>query len=210
MAPGKVIGAMDDTEVGDLDATRSLVLEALVHQSRQPLFVLQNYLFAVGQLAARNEGQQDGQQIQMCVTEMRSAIDGLRQCLARIAEMGAVGDVNLPPKSLAGFLEEVFQIVRFCARRHDVQVQWEIRAIPPEVLVKDPALLQLKLVQWILEACPDKTGVSADEEESVLNLTASHFSSGIVITLRRAALELEFEISSLVTSPNRLTAPLPN
>ena len=135
------------------NAFQEHIRAALIHQARQPLFVLQNYLSAATQLGKRMEETPDRELLQKCFSEMRTAIEKISLSLTRVDAFDLSEDVVLVNTDLAEFIRETFQLANFVFRRIDIAVKWEIDPKIDGWMPLDLAKTQFALIQWLGLAC---------------------------------------------------------
>ena len=135
------------------NAFQEHIRAALIHQARQPLFVLQNYLSAATQLGKRMEETPDRELLQKCFSEMRTAIEKISLSLTRVDAFDLSEDVVLVNTDLAEFVRETFQLANFVFRRIDIAVKWEIDPKIDGWMPLDLAKTQFALIQWLGLAC---------------------------------------------------------
>lgn len=151
---------------------KSSLLTASVHQARQPLYVLQNTLFAASYLAERQETSADLKLIQEALTEMRAAVDRLTSTISVIAGI-AKPETRKPVETvLSELVKEAFEMVSFGLRNEYESVNYEIPTMPSgptETVLLDYPKVLLALIRWILETAsnPDFRG-DQDQPESLL------------------------------------------
>lgn len=159
--------ADESDEVRFLEQVRA----ALIHQARQPLFVLQNYLSAATQLGKRMEETPDRDLLQKCLSEMRSAIEKISSSLAKVDDCNLRDDVVLVNTDLAEFVQETFQLANFVLRRRDVAVKWEIDPKINGWMPLDVVKTQFALIQWLVEACTTHDAKSPHGKTHVIEAT---------------------------------------
>lgn len=132
---------------------RNQLRAALIHQARQPLFALQNYLAATSHVADRMNADSDVQLIRKCLTQMQNSIEKLSATLSDIAEFDIEDESTLLPMNLVDFLNETFQISGFVARQQGLRIQWETHCQNNEMIQIPRRATQLALIRWILTTC---------------------------------------------------------
>ncbi len=181
-----------EIELRDFDDTRLQVLAALVHQSRQPLFVLQNYLSSMKHLSERLPDIPETPLLQICILEMRSAVDTLQRSLSQLAKLESQRQTGSGEANLSEFLEETIQIARFCAFRCNARIICTYESLPADLTVSDPSELQLELVQWILDVC--RMEAPGEGTEFILTLSVSRTECGITMKSAGATTDREMVI----------------
>jgi hypothetical protein len=162
-----------------IETLRESIRAALVHQARQPLFALQNYLSVTTQLAKRLDSTPDVQLMQNCFVEMRSSIQQLSHALTCLDDFGAKGTSNLNDTNLLTLIEVSFQIANSITRRLKMRVQWTIQPEIVGTLYMDASRVQLSLLQWILDNCEDVSQNSVGEKTVVI--TAEPIEGDVII-----------------------------
>ncbi|MEI8019212.1 MAG: hypothetical protein WCH39_13495 [Schlesneria sp.] len=158
----------DEVESGQ----QSFLLAASVHQVRQPLYVIQNTLFAASFLADRQETSPDLKLIQEALSEMRAAGDRLSLTISVIAGIAKPEDRGPVETVLTDLTKEAFEMVSFGLRNEYESVNYEIPTMPSgptETVLLDYPKVLLALIRWILETAsnPDFRG-DQDQPESLL------------------------------------------
>ena len=168
-----------NNDAATLEEVRSYILAAIVHQARQPVFVLQNDLFAARHLVERIGDTPDSLLLRECVSEMRTTLDRISASLSLIAEFvlpSASGTREITAKD---FLEETFQIVRFCVSRNNVQLSTDASKVSKEPVTLDRMKARIAVVQWALRTCGEMLAGSPNETKA--SLTAESLENEVVI-----------------------------
>ena len=166
-------------EPATLEEVRSYILAAIIHQARQPVFVLQNDLFAARHLVERIGDTPDSLLLRECVSEMRKTLDRISASLSLIAEFALPSASGTREITAKAFLEETFQIVRFCASRNNIQLSTDASKVTEAPMTFDRMKVRITLVQWVICACGEMLADSPYETKA--SLTAESLENEVVI-----------------------------
>ena len=188
---------------------QSRLLTAAVHQARQPLYVLQNTLFAASFLAQRQETSPDLKLIQQSLIEMRNAVDRLTSTMAVIAGI-AKPETRKPVETrLPDLIKEAFQMASFCLRNEQGAVNYELDETPSglisdKVLMDYPNVL-IALIHWILDTASHREfqGDTGSPESLMLSAFSDDGDATIQIRNSRHHQQVRLgQIMSTVTNPS--------
>lgn len=182
---------------GDVVSFIEHIRSALIHQARQPLFVMQNYLSAALQLGKRMEETPDRELLQKCLTEMRSALEKTSSWLDRVDDCNLSEDLDLVNTELTELIRETFQLTNFIFRRMDVTAKWEIDPGIDGWMTLDVAKTQFALIQWLVRMCPSLDSQSP-HGKSYLVTAAPH--DGDLIIRVISDVDQTLRLSTLVDS----------
>ncbi len=183
---------------------QSRLLSASVHQARQPLYVLQNTLFAASYLAQRQETSPDLKLIQEALTEMRAAVDRLTSTISIIGGI-AKPETRKPVETvLSDLVKEAFQMASFCLRNENGMVNYELPPTPSEAtagkaLLDYPNVL-IALIRWILDTAsnPEFQG-SPDHPESLM-LSAISNEEDLTIQIKNSQHHQQVRLREIIAS----------
>lgn len=173
---------------------REDILAAIVHQTRQPLFVLQNDLFAVRHLVERAGDSSDARLLRNYVSEMRSTIDRLSDSLSQIAEFASSTPARFREISKKQLLEETFQIARFCVSRYGVQLTTEIVGSIAGPVTFDAMKFRITVMQWVLRACCETVSDSAQNPS--ISLRANTVENDLIIYWGSPSIDKSLHLSN--------------
>ena len=188
---------------------QTLLLTASVHQARQPLYVLQNTLFAASYLADRQQTSPDLKLIQQALNEMRAAVGRLTTTISVIAGIAKPENRKPVETLLSDLVKEAFEMASFCLRDEKGSVNYELPQSPselpaPKVLVDYPNVL-IALIRWILDAASHSEFQGETEHPESLTLSASTDDGNIIIHMRNSRHHQQValrQIIETVTNPS--------
>ena len=181
-----------DNQTLTFEDVRGYILAAIVHQARQPVFILQNDLFAVKHLVGRIGDTPDSQLLRDCVSEMRTTLDRLSASLSQIAEFASPSASDTKEISVKVFLEETFQIARFCVSSYNVQLSTDISKSVTGPVTFDAMKVRITVIQWILRACEEMVAKFPHDPKG--NLTADSVEGEVVISWIGPSFERRFSL----------------
>lgn len=184
-----------DEDAESPEEVRGCILAAIVHQARQPVFVLQNDLFAAKHLVDRIGDAPESRLLRECVSEMRTTLDRISTSLSQIAEFAFPPATGTREISAQYFLEETFQIARFCVSRHNVQLSTDgFKTVKGQVTF-DAMKARITVIQWVLRTCCEMLAVSPHDPKA--SLTAESIEGDVVICWICSAFERRLSLSGL-------------
>ena len=183
---------------------QSRLLTASVHQARQPLYVLQNTLFAAIFLAQRQETSPDLKLIQQSLIEMRNAVDRLTSTMAVIAGI-AKPETRKPVETrLPDLIKEAFQMASFCLRNEQGAVNYELDETPSglisdKVLMDYPNVL-IALIHWILDTASHRVFQGDTGHPGSLMLSAFCDDGVATIQIKNSRHQQQVRLGQIISS----------
>lgn len=160
---------------------KTLFHAAVLHQARQPLFVLQNYLSAAQFLTKGLESSSAVVRLEKCHQQMQSAIERLGPTLENVATCADHTFEKPVSRPLARFVKEAFQIANFVFDRLKVPIVWMIDdAIEGQKMIP-VVIAQFSLVQWIQNKVNSHNDDSYHEDHYIV--AASAISGDVQFTI---------------------------
>jgi signal transduction histidine kinase len=199
----KRLGRMQKHDKVDAEQ-QSLLLAASVHQARQPLYVLQNTLFAANFLVQRLEASPDAKLIQQALVEMRSSVDRLTSTISVIAGIAKPESRKLVETLPSDLVKEAFQMASFCLRNEQGMVNYELpptasTPAPPKVLMDYPNVL-IALIQWIFAAASNREFQGETDHPESLTLSASTDDGNMTIHVRNSRHTQQIRLDQIISS----------
>lgn len=176
---------------------RDQLRAALIHQARQPLFALQNYLAATVHVADRLPVTPDIELMRKCLAQMQTSIEKLSGTITKIAEFNTEDKNACAEISLLDFLHETFQISCFVARQFGLRIQWDIAPGTTGTVEIHPRNTQLALIQWILATC--SSDLFRNTSETPVRIVAEPASDSIRFRAIKDAAQAEISLQELNT-----------
>jgi hypothetical protein len=183
---------------------QALFISAIVHQSRQSLYVLQNTVFAASYVTERLDPSPDLNLIQQCLVNMRSAIDRLSSAVTTIAVI-AGPEIQKPVETqLSLFVKESFQIASFCLRSNQETIKYEFAESPSDSISGSAMMnypsTQISLIRWILDtassaAFHDDTGIT-----QVLAISAFQDESDVTIQISNSRYQRQIRLGQIISA----------
>ena len=194
---------MQDPGSPDLQR-QTLLLSASVHQARQPLFILQNTLFAASYLTQRMEMSPDLKLVQQSLIDMRAAVARLSSTISVIAAIAKPESRKPVETVISDFLKETFQIITFCLQRGEEKINCEITPIPsdsiPGSVLMDYANVQIALIQWILDNVSDAPFCEAIGQAEAMTLSASAYEGDVTIQVRSLSRQQQIRLGQIIST----------
>lgn len=181
----------------------SEILAAIIHEARQPLVILHNYISVLGHLSGGFDSTQEGLLVQKCIAEMRLAVERLSSTMSKISVIWADGEPQLEAKMLPEFILETFRIARFCGQRRQMVFECVIGDGLPEVPVFDAEKLQHSVIKWLLDR--NCGAPQLREHCAVLQVSAHPVRSGVAIKAHCRSMEWQALIECDSKSPCTFT-----
>ncbi len=183
---------------------QTLLLSASVHQARQPLFILQNTLFAASYLTQRMEASPDLKLIRQSLIDMRAAVDRLSSTISVIATIAKPENRKPAETVVSDFLKETFQIITFCLQRGKETIKCEIVPIPSNSnlgsVLMDYANVQIALIQWILDTLPDAAFCDSSGHAEAITLSAFQNESDVTIQIRSDNHQKQIRLGHIIST----------
>lgn len=186
-----------NNETVTFEDVRGYMLAAIVHQARQPVFVLQNDLFAVKHLVERIGDTPDSQLLRDYVSEMRTTLGRLSASLSQIADFSSSSASDNKEISVKLFLEETFQIARFCVNRYNVQLSTDVSMSVTEHVTFDAMKVRITVIQWVLRVCDEMVASSPHDPKIVL--TADSLEGEVVISWIGPSFQRRFSLPGVAS-----------
>ena len=184
------------SDLEHFDRIRESIRDAFIHQTRQPLFTLQNYLSAVSHLAKRMSPDPNLELMENCFSEMRSSIQQLAGSLDRLCDFESNGGSAPVNTDLLPWITETFQIAGSISRRLSLSVEWTINPGISGSLFMESDRVQIRLLQWILNACFQ----AGRRGTSLPVVSADPIEGDLVIHVRTSFEDATLRVSSLIFS----------